>query len=491
MRIKSLTLLLLLLGPLALFAKQPNILFILADDLGWKDTAVSGSTFYKTPHIDALAAEGMRFTDAYATPLCSPSRAAVITGRQPERMQMHSAITKVSKDDPIMPEEVEDYQRMSRPQSRNHIPLEEITMAEVLKEAGYATHFIGKWHAGAGRYLPQHQGFDNVVVAGHAAAGFFAPYKWLNKGFSRNSPQGEYLPERFSTEAIKIFRKHKESGEPFFMALWHFNVHSPYEAKPEVIEKYEALVDPNNPQKFATMGAMIEGLDDSVGAVVAELKSLGMYEDTIIIFASDNGGVGMPERKPGSTLTPTSNLPFRGWKGTIVEGGIRVPFIARWSGVTEAGSVNKTPVHLVDLMPTFARAAGAELPDVELDGIDLRPALEGDVLERERPLFWFFPSSFIPNGKRPAAAIRESDHKLIRFFGDNEDFSDKYELYNVALDPAESMDLANKHPELVASLTEILDSELERIGARIPFPNPAYNPDAPEPRHWQQYMLNP
>lgn len=468
---------------------RPNIVFILADDLGWRDTSVTGSTFYQTPNIDRLAAEGVRFTDAYATPLCSPSRGAVLTGRYPERFQMYTAITRASQDDPEAAEEGQPHQNTLLPGSRSHLPLEEITIAEVLQDAGYYTAFIGKWHLGAPRYHPQHQGFEEVVVAGGAAAGYFSPYKFLPASFS-SGPDGEYLTERMTEEAITILREAVDEGEPLFLALWHFNVHTPLQAKGEVIDKYEKLVDPRNPQLHPVMGAMIEGLDDSVGAILSELEALGAADETIVVFASDNGGVGWPEA--GDEMPPTSNLPMRGWKGTLFEGGVRVPMIVKWPGVAKPGSVYRTPVHLVDLFPTFVGAANAMVPPtVELDGVDLRPLITGESQERKHPVIHYFPIEFRVNGARSAAAIRDGDYKLIRFFSEGPNQSDEFELYDVVEDPAESADLSKRMPDLANAMAQKLAAELQRIDARIPEPNPAYDPDAPIPPPWRGRFYEP
>lgn len=469
---------------------RPNIVFILADDLGWKDTSVTGSTFYQTPHIDELAAQGIRFTDAYATPLCSPSRGAALTGRQPERFQMYAAITRASQDEPTG-EGAEPFHKVIPPGSRSHLPTSEVTLAEVLREAGYRTHFIGKWHLGHRReHSPKQQGFDNDVISGGAAAGYFAPYKFLPRQFSKDSPEGEYLTERLTDEAIQILRREKAAEQPFFMALWHFNVHTPLQAKADVIEKYRKLVDPDCPQRNPVMAAMIEGLDDSVGRVLAALDELDLADDTIVIFASDNGGVGWTEG--GEDAPNTSNLPMRSWKGTLMEGGVRVPLIIRWPGVSAPGTTTGVPAHLVDLLPTLAHAGHAVLPEgLELDGIDLRPLIEGEVKMRPRPILFYFPIAFIPNGALPAAALRAGDFKLIRFFGEGPDQTDAHELYNVAADPAESRDLATENPELLAELSKELDAELARVGARIPEPNPEYNPNAPLPRRWRGKLMQP
>ena len=469
-------------------ASPPNVVFILADDLGWRDTSATGSTFYRTPHIESLASQGLRFTDAYATPLCSPSRGAVLTGRYPERFQMYAAITGASQAQPKTAKTGEPHQKTLAPGSRSFLPRSEVTIAEILRDAGYATHFLGKWHLGVGGNGPAHHGFQNVPVFGGAGAGYFSPYKFLPKEFS-SGPDGEYLPERFTEEALAIRRHEAKRKKPFFLALWHFNVHSPYEAKPDAIEKYRALADPANPQRHPVMGAMVEALDHSIGRVLAELESLGLADNTIVIFASDNGGVGW---KHGEDTVPiTSNLPARGWKGTLMEGGVRVPMIIRWPGVTPAGKTTSVPVHLVDLLPTLATAAGAGLPaNVELDGMDLRPVIEGRRSQRERPLLQYFPMEFIPNGARSAAALRDGDYKIIRFFAENGG-KDAHELYNVATDVAESRNLAAEQPERLADLARKLDNELARIGARIPAPNPAYNPKAPLPRNWRGKLLKP
>jgi arylsulfatase A-like enzyme len=432
----------------------------------------------------------VRFTDAYATPLCSASRGAVMTGRYPERFQMYVAITKASQPDPKPETDADPYVKVLNPGSRSFLPPEETTVAEILRDAGYTTHFIGKWHLGAGKqYAPHNQGFDHVVVHGHAAAGYFSPYSWLPESFS-SGPDGEYLTERFTDDAIRILRQEAKSDKPFFLALHHFNVHSPLQAKPEVIAKYEKLADPDNPQHNPVMAAMIEGLDDSVGRIMEELDRLKLADNTILVFASDNGGVGWPE-KPGEPPA-TSNLPLRGWKGTLFEGGVRVPMLIRWPGAARPGLICETPVMLCDLLPTLTAAAGTKPPEfIELDGMDLRPALMGESIERDSPLLFYFPISFAVNGARPAAAVRDGEWKLIRFFGEGPDQTDKHELYNLETDIGETTDVSGKHPERVKTLAAKLDAELKRIGARIPQPNPNHRPHAPVPRQWRDKLQNP
>jgi arylsulfatase A len=449
------------LAPALLPAAPPrplNIVFILADDLGWRDLACYGSRFYETPNIDRLAREGMRFTSAYsASPVCSPTRAAVMTGKYPARLHLTSHLQGAHR----LP-----YSQVIAPLSRLQLPLEEVTIAEMLRGAGYRTAQIGKWHLGGEGFLAGAQGFD-VALGGDTAGStnsFFYP-QWKKKIPLEGTRDGEYLTDRLTDLAIDFIRR--PSPRPFFLYLAHYAVHVPIEAKPELIPHYEKKVRPDDPQNFPTYAAMLQSVDESVGRVLAALDEAGVAGSTLVVFTSDNGGVSSREWKDRPV---TSNLPLRAGKGHVYEGGIRVPLVVRWPGVTRAGAESAEPVLAVDYAPTLAAAAGipaSRLP--RMDGVNIAPVLRGaSRLDRER-VFWHYPH-YSPQLGRPAAAVRERDWKLIRFFGDGRE-----ELYNLRDDLAEKNDRAAAEPALRARLSTALTAWLRDTDAQLPAPNPKYD----------------
>ena len=439
--------------------KPPNIVFILADDLGWRDTGYNGSRFYETPNIDRLARSGMVFTNGYAAaPVCSPTRAALMTGKYPARLRLTRHLQGAHRF---------HYSRVIPPLSRLELPLEEVTLAEMLRGAGYRSAAIGKWHLGDKGFLASDQGFD--VSEGGDTAGstndFFYP-AWKKKIPLEGTRDGEYLTDRLTDLALDFVRK--SAGRPFFLYLPHFAVHTPIQAKPEYIPKYEKKVRADDPQNYPTYAAMLQSVDESVGRVLALLEALKLTQDTIVVFTSDNGGVASREWR---NRPVTSNLPLRAGKGHLYEGGIRVPTIVRYPGVTRAGSSSDEPVSTIDFAPTLAEAAGIggdALP--RMDGASILPLLEGKPrLGRER-LYWHFPH-YSPQLGVPSAAVRERDWKLIRFFEDGRE-----ELFNLREDPGEARDLAAARAEKRHSLSRRLDEWLRETGALLPAPNPDYDP---------------
>ena len=449
---------------------RPNIIFILADDLGWADLGGYGSTFYETPNLDRLAKQGVRFTDAYAAcSVCSPSRASILTGKYPARLQLTDWL-------PGRPDGPE--QMLNRPQIQQFLPLEEFTIAEALKAGGYQTAFIGKWHLGeAPEYWPEHQGFDlNIAGCGHGhPPSYFSPYGFPNL---TDGPRGEYLNERLTDEALKFIERAKD--KPFFLYLPHYAVHTPLQAKTNLIEKYQAKA-----AKFATNGptfirdngyrvrqiqnhpvyaAMVESLDESVGRILDQVTALGLEKNTVIIFTSDNGGLSTAEG------TPTSNLPLRGGKGWPYEGGVREPLLVKWPGVTQPGSVSHERIISTDYYPTLLEIAGLPArPRQHEDGISLVATLKGRTLP-ERPLFWHYPH-YSNQGGSPNGAVRLGDFKLIEWYEDM-----RVELYNLKDDIGEQHDLAAARPEKAAALRALLHDWRKEIKAQMPTPNPAYNP---------------
>ena len=415
---------------------KPNIVLILADDLGINDLSCYGRKDQPTPNLDRLAGQGMRFTSAYAAaPICSPSRAAILTGKCPARLNLTNFLNGRA-DAPS--------QKLLQPRIEGQLPLEEVTLAEVLKQAGYATGIFGKWHLGGANFPPSSQGFDEVFVPAAES-----------KSILTNGGKNEYA---ITTAAEKFIEKHRD--QPFFCYVPHNCPHVQLVAAPELIEKHRDAFNP-------VYAAMIETLDDSVGRLMAKVDSLGLADRTIFIFTSDNGGLHVVE----SLLTPaTHNTPFRAGKGFLYEGGLREPLIVRWPGVVKAGSSCDTPVVLTDLFPTLLEAAGIDVAKTvgPVDGVDIGKLLRGESLP-SRPLYWHLPN-YTNQGSRPSGAIRDGDWKLVEHFED-----DSIELYDLAHDPSEEHNLAASEPKRAAELLEKLRTWRVAVGARMPTPNPAYD----------------
>lgn len=450
---------------------KPNVLFFLVDDLGYMDVGANNpDTFYETPNIDRIAQEGMRFTDGYAAnPVCSPTRYSIMSGKHPSRIDATNFFSG---------------RRGARFNSAplfNRMPLEEITIAEAFKEAGYATFFAGKWHLGpTEEYWPENQGFD--VNKGGWRAGapfiagkFFSPY--ANPRLE-DGPKGEHLPARLASETIQFIKDNKEN--PFFAYLSFYLVHTPLMAPRELVEKYQAKAERlglnNKPefrpeeqvwpnagprkvrvlQKHATYAAMMEWLDIQVGRILDMLKQEGLDKNTIVCFMSDNGGLSTSE---GS---PTSNLPLRGGKGWLYEGGIREPFFIKWPGVTRPGSTSNYPVVSMDFYPTLLDLAGIPLkPTQHLDGTSLKSILNHSGTPQKRHLFWHYPH-YSNQGGFPGGAVRLGDWKLVERFEDG-----SVHLYNLKKDISESMDVSLQFPQRVQKLKKQLHSFYKKVDAKF------------------------
>lgn len=470
--------------------KKPNIIFFLADDMGWVDSDVYGSDFYETPALRRLASEGMLFTQAYAQPLCSPTRAAVLTGKYPcARLGMHSAITGQGVANPVVPESGAPNSKMVYPELRDRLPLEESTIAQALKKQGYQTWHLGKWHLSPGipgnweAYYPVNRGFDVQIGVGGPGPGrsYFAPYTVPE---FVEGPDGEYIADRLAEEASKLMRERYQDG-PFFMYYGEFNVHSPFYAKKELIDYYAKKAESMGPgiHRNPIYAAMIQGLDDALGRLLDEIDELGIADNTIFVFVSDNGGVSWINLNENNTMSfdgshqfigtaPTSNLPLRGHKHTYYEGGVRVPMVVRWPGNIEAGSISNEIVHVIDFYPTFLEVAGTQPDEGKLlDGQSLIPVFLGGQMP-ERPIFMHFPRAGF--GMEGGSFVRKGDYKLIRIYGDGPDRSDLFELYNLVNDLGEVNNLAGRMPEKLAELKEILDQWLDDTGALMPVKNPNY-----------------
>ena len=430
---------------------RPNIVFILIDDLGWTDLGCYGSTFYQTPNIDRLAAQGMRFTDAYAAcNCCSPTRASILTGKYPARLRVTDWI----------PGHPHPWAKLKPPDWRQYLALEEVTLAEALKSAGYATASVGKWHLGGPDHTPERQGFD--LNFGGDARGAVSSYFWRYPIPSIISGQeGEYLTDRLTDEALKFIETNR--ARPFFLYLPHYAVHTPLQAKKEMIEKCQVRAQPDQKQKNPTYAAMIESVDQSVGRILDRLETLGIAGNTIVFFTSDNGGL----------RTVTSNSPLRHGKGGPWEGGHRVPWIVRWPGVTAAGSVCREPVVSVDFYPTILEMTGARgdaKHNAAVDGLSTAPLLKQTGKPKHDAIYWHYPHYNVLDGV-PYGAIRQGDYKLIEFDEDG-----RLELYNLKEDIGEANDLAARQPELAATLRRKLKAWRESVGAQMPLPNPDYDP---------------
>ncbi len=493
MRVKSLSFLrfvLLLSATLSLelgaaAAPKPNFIFFLIDDLGRNDLGCYGSKFYRTPNLDRLATQGMKFTDAYAAcPVCSPTRASIMTGKYPARLHLTDWLPGRG-DLPA--------QRLARPQINQQLALDEVTIAELLKTAGYVTAHVGKWHLGGEGFEPQKQGFDINIAGDHTGTpmSYFAPFGGKSKdGKQRamrgleDAKDGEYLTDRLTTEAEKIITANKD--KPFFLYFAHYAVHTPLRAKADTIAKYPQVAGKAGQQTNAIYAAMMESMDESIGRILKQLDDLKLADNTYVFFTSDNGGLATLE---GPSTPATINSPLREGKGYLYEGGIRVPLLVRGPGI-KPGSTATTAMSSVDYFPTMLELAGLPLgvpalagsasaakspapaeagtPNL-IDGVSLAPILSGGT-NAARPLFWHYPH-YSNQGGKPGGAIREGDFKLIEFYE-----TGRVELFD--LKSGENRNLAEDpmHTARVKAMVGKLDTWRIKTGAQMMQPNPAYRP---------------
>lgn len=443
--------LLLLLVPLVGPAASPNIVVIMADDLGWRDLHGYGNELVDTPHLDQLAREGMKFTDAYAaSPVCSPTRASMMTGQSPARLHL-------TNHAPGHPDGFAlEGSNLQEAENIRHLPLNAITIAERLSAAGYTTAHLGKWHLShvsrpgkdgvtEPELRPEHQGFSLNIDGCHFGGppSYFSPYR--NPAL-KDGPPGEYLPERLADEAVQFVRSHRDG--PFLLNWWPYSVHYPMQARGELIEKYRqrgGLKDP-------VYAAMIEGMDTAIGRFLKALDEAGLRDNTLVLFTSDNGGYN------------GDNKPLRGVKGMLYEGGIRVPWIVRWPGKVKPGSINTTPVISTDCYPTLLEVAGlSPTPDHPLDGRSLVPLFTQSAGFDRDTLYFHYPNYAFHKQNRLGSAIREGAYKLIKYYDD-----DSFELYDLSKDTGEKQNLAGQSPELDARLADKLDRWLRETNARLP-----------------------
>ena len=461
--------------------RKPNFLFILIDDLGWRDLGCYGSSFYETPHLDRLASEGMVFTDAYAAcPVCSPTRASILSGKYPANVGVTNFIGKAHPsrgkliDAPYI----------------DHLPLEETSLASALKEDGYTTWHVGKWHLGDAPYYPEKQGFDVNVGGcswGQPKNGYFSPWGIENL---EDGPPGEYLTDRLADEAIRLIRTN--DGQPFFLNMDFYSVHTPIQAKENVIAKYEKKAVELGLDKLRTFAegenfpcehkkdrrvirrlvqsdpvyaAMIEALDENIGRLLQALDETGQADNTVVFFTSDNGGLATAE---GS---PTCNSPLAEGKGWMYEGGTREPLIVRWPHVVEPGSQCTVPVTSPDFYPTMLEMAGLEpRPEQHQDGVSIVPLLKGGTTVEREAIFWHYPH-YGNQGGTPGSSVRMGDYKLIEFFEDA-----RLELYNLRDDLSEATNLVDLEPERARRLQTALAEWRAAAEAKSPRPNPEYAP---------------
>jgi len=491
-------LLALLLAPLAaLAADKPNVIFILADDLGAHDLGCFGSTFYETPNIDRLAKRGTRFTQAYAaSPLCSPTRSSILVGQYPARTGITAPVCHIN---PIYltKELVKDgpKSRVLVANSVSRLKTEYFTLAEALKEAGYSTAHFGKWHLGHNlkpedHYEPQDQGFDSdfphVPNAAGPGGGYLAPWKFI-KDPTINDEVGMNIEDRMSKEAAKYIAAHKD--KPFYMNYWAYSVHSPWNARADYIEHFKAKVDPTNPQHNALYAAMVKSLDDGVGRILQAVDDAGIADNTIIVFYSDNGGYAYPPKKTDpegyADIPATSNLPLRSGKASLYEGGTREPFIFAWPGKAKAGATSDILFQTVDFYPTLLSFVGLKPHDgIKLDGHDQSKALIGGDSPRDR-VFCHFPHGnatrdSVMDGFYAGTYVRRGDWKLIRFYARNDDGSDDLELYDLKNDLGERHNLAKEKPELLKELNGLITDFLKDTEAVIPKLNPNFGKSTPK-----------
>ncbi len=501
-------------------AKQPNIIFFLIDDMGWMDIACNGSTLYETPHIDRLASQGVRFTQGYSTcHVSSPARATIMTGRYPASINLTDWLPG-RKNFP--------FQQLETVEVEQQLPAGEPTIAEVLKAAGYNTAMVGKWHLGEGDARPEARGFDVHIPKGYETGWpqtYYAPFKM--NGYEGR--QGEYLTDAMTREAIEYIKNNKDN--PFFLYFSHYAVHDPIEGRPDLVEKYRAKIaglpvyngpafilegnpDDKEPltreqldkmidkpafqgykilpdrtvkikqrQDNAEFAAMVESVDQSLGRLVTALEKLHIDDNTVIIFFSDNGGMSAANfGNPKRIVQPTkldkayasSNLPLRGAKGWLYEGGIRVPMIVKWPGKGKVGEVCPTPVISTDFFPTMLEMAGVKAPKGKvIEGVSIAPLLTGKGKWKEQPMFWHFPHYSNHGMQSPGGAVRYGDWKLIEYFERG-----TCQLFNLKDDIGEQNDLAAANPAKVAELKKMLHDWRVSVGAHMMVPNPGYKPES-------------
>lgn len=434
--------------------KLPNIVFILVDDLGWHQLGCYGSRYYETPVIDRLAEESMRFTDAYAAcPVCSPTRASIMTGKYPARLHLTDFLKGANPKD----------KKLLTPEWADWLPLEEVTIAEVLREKGYVTGHFGKWHLNKDKKYklgrpgdPGSQGFDDVLTTHKPGAAPKSPY-----------PDDAHRVRQITERSLKFIEANKD--KPFFCYISHNSIHRPEVEREELVAKYRAKPGADNDQEYGhnnpVQAAMLETLDKSVGTVMKKLDELKLTDNTIVVFFGDNGHLGPKDCKP-----------LRGSKADLYEGGIREPLLIRWPGVVKAGTVCKEPVISNDFFPTFAEITGGKVTDPEVDGVSILPLLKQSGKPSREAIYWHYPH-YHHQGIAPSGAIRKGDFKLIEWYEksiDGINAPGAVELYNVRYDMNERHNLAREMPKKTKELYENLRKWRKDVGAQEMKLNPDY-----------------
>ena len=439
-------------------ADYPNIVFILADDLGWKDLACYGNPFNETPNIDKLAKGGIRYTQAYAAcPVCSPTRASIMTGKYPARLQLTNFIggTRTDPQSPVLPAGFKPY-----------LESRETTLPELLKQKGYTTGMVGKWHLGdQDSVAPWNQGFDYSRMIGKNGLDYYNYSIFIDSYQKEFADHGtEYMTDKLTEYGVDFIKQNAK--KPFFLYLAYSAPHVMIVPRADKLSKYFIKYQ-NSGEKFnPNYAAMIESVDDGVGAIIQTLKEQGLLENTLIIFTSDNGGLGLDELGP----TPTSMVPLRKWKGHIYEGGTRVPAMVSWAGKIAPGKVSDTYFSSIDYLPTLCELAGISSLPQNIDGISVLPMIMNPQVEiaQTRPLFWHYPH-FSNQLGRPAGSVRVGDYKLVELYE-----SGKLELYNLKEDISESNDLSGKMKGKTQEMHRLLADWRKQMNAQMPVPNPSY-----------------
>ena len=467
-------------------AESPkNIVLILADDLGWADTTLYGKTsLYETPNIQRLAARGVTFANAYAAPICSPTRASIMTGQNPARhgMTAPAAHLEEVRFEPVANRTGPPHQKCTNVKSATRLDPSLPTLGKVLQKAGYATAHFGKWHLGREPHSPLELGFDVDIPHWYGPGpktSYLAPWNYPN--LKENAP-GEHIEDRMAEEAIAWLKK-RDRNKPFFMNYWQFSVHAPFGAKPELIDRYRKKIQRGEAQQSPTYAAMAHSLDDAVGSLLDALDAEGIADETVIVFYSDNGGnihCGLEETDAAGEnyiTAITSNHPLRGGKGGIHEGGVRVPAVVVWPGVAKPGSRCETRIQSNDLYPTILQMLNVEQPkDHVIDGVDFAPALRGEKMRRG-PMFTLVPGhGNTPQWLPPSMSVHHEDWKLIRTFHYGEDGKHDYRLYNLREDIGETKNLAADHPEKVQALDKLIEDYIAAANVVVPLPNPNFDP---------------
>ena len=448
---------------------QPNVIIILADDLGWSDLGCYGSEFHETPFLDSFSKTSVRFTNAYApAPVCTPTRAALLTGKSPARL----GITIWSEGSLKGPTD----RKLLQANSKHDLPLSENTLAEYFQEKGYLTALVGKWHLGNTSHGPEAQGFDINIGGTHwgAPRTFFWPYKGVRNSRDeyRYVPDlpygqdGEYLTDRLTDESLHVIQQAHQRRQPFFLLLAHHAPHTPIEAKPDDVAYFrKRLTDDSKQQRNPVYAGMLKSLDESVGRILQHLEDLKIQQETIVIFTSDNGGFIGQIKLDGVDVPITSNAPLRSGKGTCYEGGLRVPLLVRWPTLSLAG-ITDQPVVLTDLFPTIVHSALHQEPE-QTDGVDLTPLLKApDATLPERAFYFHYPHYYHAPVSTPVSAIRKGNWKLLHYYEDDHD-----ELYNLSADPSEKLDLSNMQPTVAVELRSELKTWLQEVRAEMPIPH--------------------